>query len=217
MTYFSATGTTKRAALALADYLGADTFEIVPEVPYSSADLNWNDRQSRSSKEMDDEGSRPGIVGQVDDMDAYETIYVGFPIWWYVEPRIIDTFLESYDMTGKTVVPFATSGGSGLGKTAQHMQEVCPQAIVEQGFMLNDYSAVSCSTIIQQTSSRRCLDRGTERLLCTRRRRERFSDHTKAEASAARFPPASDVCRRLRPATSETHSNARAKSSSTPT
>lgn len=148
VTYFSATGTTKRAALALADYLGADTFEIVPEVPYSSADLNWNDRQSRSSKEMDDEGSRPGIVGQVDDMDAYETIYVGFPIWWYVEPRIIDTFLESYDMTGKTVVPFATSGGSGLGKTAQHMQEVCPQAIVEQGFMLNDYSADKLASLL---------------------------------------------------------------------
>ena len=93
--YFSATGTTKWVALALADYLGADTFEIVPEVPYSSADLNWNDRQSRSSKEMDDEDSRPSIIGQVDDMGAYETIYVGFPIWWYVEPRIIDTFLES--------------------------------------------------------------------------------------------------------------------------
>lgn len=146
--YFSATGTTKRAALALADYLGADTFEIVPEVPYSSADLNWNDRQSRSSKEMDDEDSRPSIIGQVDDMGAYETIYVGFPIWWYVEPRIIDTFLESYDMTGKTVIPFATSGGSGLGKTAQHMQGICPQAIVGQGFMLNDYSAGKLASLL---------------------------------------------------------------------
>ena len=138
--YFSATGTTKWVALALADYLGADAFEIVPEVPYSSADLNWNDRQSRSSKEMDDEDSRPSIIGQVDDMGAYETIYV--------EPRIIDTFLESYDMTGKTVIPFATSGGSGLGKTAQHMQRICPQAIVEQGFMLNDYSADKLASLL---------------------------------------------------------------------
>ena len=97
---------------------------------------------------MDDEDSRPGIVGQVDDMGAYETIYVGFPIWWYVEPRIIDTFLESYDMTGKTVIPFATSGGSGLGKTAQHMQRICPQAIVEQGFMLNDYSADRLASLL---------------------------------------------------------------------
>ena len=118
--YFSATGTTRRAALALADYLDAGTFEIVPEVPYSSAD----------------------------DMSAYETIYVGFPIWWYVEPRIIDTFLESYDMAGKTIIPFATSGGSGLGKTAQHMQGVCPQAIVEQGFMLNDYSADKLASLL---------------------------------------------------------------------
>ena len=97
---------------------------------------------------MDDEDSRPSIIGQVDDMGAYETIYVGFPIWWYVEPRIIDTFLESYDMTGKTVIPFATSGGSGLGKTAQHMQGICPQAIVGQGFMLNDYSADKLASLL---------------------------------------------------------------------
>ena len=123
--YFSATGTTKRAALALADYLGADTFEIVPEVPYSSADLNWNDRQSRSSKEMDDEDSRPSIIGQVDDMGAYETIYVGFPIWWYVAPTIVSTFLEAYDFAGKTVVPFATSGGSGMGRTEDVLKACC--------------------------------------------------------------------------------------------
>lgn len=146
---FQRDGHDQAGCLALADYLSADTFEIVPEVPYSSADLNWNDHQSRSSREMDDEGSRPGIAGQVDDMGACETIYVGFPIWWYVEPRIIDTFLESYDMAGTTIIPFATSGGSGLGKTAQHMQGVCPQAIVEQGFMLNDYSADKLASLFR--------------------------------------------------------------------
>ena len=139
--YFSATGTTKRAALALADYLGADTFEIVPEVPYSSADLNWNDRQSRSSKEMDDEGSRPGIVGQVDDMGVYETIYVGFPIWWYQAPHIIETFLESYDFSGKTVIPFATSGGSGMGKTNEKLAPSCPGAKLLHGKVFNSYSS----------------------------------------------------------------------------
>ena len=142
--YFSATGTTKRAALALADYLGADTFEIVPEVAYSDD----YDTVVDDVKKEQQEKARPKIKNKIKNIDEYETIYVGFPIWWYVEPRIIDTFLESYDMTGKTVIPFATSGGSGLGKTAQHMQRVCPQAIVEQGFMLNDYSADKLASLL---------------------------------------------------------------------
>lgn len=136
--YFSATGTTARAAKNLAEVLGADTFEIAPEQSYTQADLNWNDRTSRSTVEMNDESSRPKVSGKVEDMAKYDAVFVGFPVWWYVEPRIIDTFLESYDFTGKTIVPFATSGGSGLGKAPQRMQEIAKGATVTQGKMLND-------------------------------------------------------------------------------
>lgn len=135
--YFSATGTTARAATRLAQAIGADLFEIVPERPYSAADLNWNDKSSRSSVEMADESCRPAIAGLVDNMDDYDTVYVGFPVWWYVEPRIVDTFLEAHDLAGKTVVPFATSGGSGLGRAPQRMAELAPGARVAEGRMLN--------------------------------------------------------------------------------
>ena len=106
--YFSATGTTAKVAETLADAIGADIYEIEPEVPYTEADLNWRDANSRSSIEMNDPLSRPAIAGKRDNMADYDTIYVGFPIWWYVAPTIINTFLESYDMTGKTIIPFAT-------------------------------------------------------------------------------------------------------------
>lgn len=135
--YFSATGTTARAARAIADAIGADLYEIAPAEPYTSADLNWNDRTSRSSREMDDESCRPAIAGTVENMDAYDTVFVGFPVWWYVEPRIIDTFLESYDFAGKTVVPFATSGGSGLGRAPQRMQQIAAGSTVTGGKLLN--------------------------------------------------------------------------------
>ena len=135
--YFSATGTTARAATRLAQAIGADLFEIVPERPYSAADLNWNDKSSRSSVEMANESCRPAIASLVDNMDDYDTVYVGFPVWWYVEPRIVDTFLEAHDFTGKTVVPFATSGGSGLGRAPQRMAELAPGARVAEGRMLN--------------------------------------------------------------------------------
>lgn len=135
--YFSATGTTARAARAIADAIGADLYEIAPAEPYTSADLNWNDRASRSSREMDDESCRPAIAGAVSNMDAYDTVFVGFPVWWYVEPRIIDTFLESYDFSGKTVVPFATSGGSGLGRAPQRMQQIAAGSTVTGGKLLN--------------------------------------------------------------------------------
>ncbi len=138
--YFSATGTTARAAKALAEAVGADLFEIEPAQAYSMADLDWHDRHSRSSLEMNDEACRPDVASHVEAMDAYDTVYVGFPVWWYVEPRIIDTFLETYDFAGKTIVPFATSGGSGLGKTAQRMAELCPQATIKRGGLLNDRS-----------------------------------------------------------------------------
>lgn len=135
--YFSATGTTARAAHAIADAIGADLYEIAPAEPYTSADLNWNDRTSRSSREMNDESCRPAIAGTVENMDAYDTVFVGFPVWWYVEPRIIDTFLESYDFAGKTVVPFATSGGSGLGRAPQRMQQIAAGSTVTGGKLLN--------------------------------------------------------------------------------
>ena len=135
--YFSATGTTARAAKTLAEAVGADLFEIVPEQPYSAADLDWRDKNSRSTHEMNDDACRPAVVGRVGNMDAYDTVYVGFPIWWYVEPRIIDTFLEAHDLSGKTIVPFATSGGSGLGKAPQRMATLAPGSTVTEGRLLN--------------------------------------------------------------------------------
>ena len=112
--YFSATGTTAKVAETLADAIGADIYEIEPEIPYTEADLNWRDANSRSSVEMNDPHSRPAIAGKRDNMSDYDAIFVGFPIWWYVAPTIINTFLESYDTAGKTIIPFATSGGSGM-------------------------------------------------------------------------------------------------------
>lgn len=135
--YFSASGTTARVARDLAAAIGADLFEIAPAEPYTAADLDWRDSASRSSVEMNDESSRPAITGEVANMAAYDTVYVGFPVWWYVEPRIIDTFLEAYDFSGKTIVPFATSGGSGLGQAPQRMQALAPGAQVRQGSLLN--------------------------------------------------------------------------------
>lgn len=135
--YFSATGATARVADTLAEAIGADLFEIVPEQPYTAADLDWRNKSSRSSLEMADDACRPAVVGGVENMAAYETVYVGFPIWWYVEPRIVDTFLEAYDLSGKTIVPFATSGSSGLGKAPQRMAELAPGATVKEGRLLN--------------------------------------------------------------------------------
>ncbi|MBR0405878.1 MAG: flavodoxin [Eggerthellaceae bacterium] len=135
--FFSASGITKCVAEDLAEAIDADVFEIAPTEPYTTSDLDWRDSASRSSVEMNDESCRPAIAGEVADMAAYDTVYVGFPVWWYVEPRIIDTFLEAYDFTGKTIVPFATSGGSGLGQAPQRMQALAPGAQVKQGGLLN--------------------------------------------------------------------------------
>ena len=123
--YFSATGTTERLARALAEVAGADLHGIEPAQPYTSADLNWHDARSRSSVEMNDPASRPAIASKVADMERYDTVFVGFPIWWYVAPTIINTFLEAYDFSGKTVIPFATSGGSGMGKTDDVLRKCC--------------------------------------------------------------------------------------------
>ena len=126
--YFSASGVTARAAQKLAGAVGADLYEIKPETPYTGADLNWQDKQSRSSLEMGDPASRPAVTGRVANMEQYGLVLVGFPIWWYVAPTIVQTFLESYDLSGKTIVPFATSGGSGMGRTGEKLAASCPGA-----------------------------------------------------------------------------------------
>lgn len=131
--YFSAGGTTSKAAAKLAKVVGADLFEIVPEHLYTKADLNWQDKNSRSSVEMNDRNSRPAIKLRVENMEQYEVIFVGFPVWWYREPSIIDTFMESYDFSGKKVVPFCTSGGSGLGSTSENLQALAKGAKVLEG------------------------------------------------------------------------------------
>lgn len=122
--YFSASGVTKNAAEKLAKAANADLFEIKPVRPYTDADLDWTDKKSRSTVEMNVLSSRPEIANKCENMGSYDVVFVGFPIWWYVEPRIIDTFLESYDFSEKTVIPFATSGGSGLGKTAENFKKI---------------------------------------------------------------------------------------------
>ena len=135
--YFSASGVTAKVAETLSEAIGADLYEIEPEVPYTKADLDWTDKQSRSTIEMDDPASRPAIAGKRDNMDDYDTVFVGFPIWWYVAPHIINTFLESYDLTGKTIIPFATSGGSGMGKSNEKLMPSCTGAKLIEGKVFN--------------------------------------------------------------------------------
>lgn len=120
--YFSCTGATKRVAENLAKAVDGDIYEILPSNPYTDADLNWMNKKSRSSLEMSNPTERPEIATKVDNMEEYDTIYLGFPIWWYVAPKIINTFLESYDFSGKTIVVFFTSGGSGLGDTINELK-----------------------------------------------------------------------------------------------
>ncbi len=131
--YFSASGVTAKVAEKLAEAISADLFEIKPAVPYTKADLNWMDKKSRSTIEMKNPASRPAIAEKRDNMSEYDTVFVGFPIWWYVAPTIINTFLEGYDMTGKTIIPFATSGGSGMGKTNKALAGSCPGAKLVEG------------------------------------------------------------------------------------
>lgn len=135
--YFSATGTTAKAAKALASATGADLYEIKPAVPYSSADLNWTDKGSRSSVEMKDSHSRPALADTDAPIADHNVIFLGFPVWWYVAPTILNTFLEAYDFAGKTIVLFATSGGSGLGKSAAGLQSSAPGAKIMNGRLLN--------------------------------------------------------------------------------
>jgi flavodoxin len=131
--YFSATGNTAKLARTLVAVVGGDLHKIEPKQAYTPADLNWHDSKSRSSVEMNDKAFRPEIANKVDNMAQYDTIYIGFPIWWYVAPTIINTFLEQYDFEGKTIIPFATSGSSGMGNTSAELKVSCKGAILKNG------------------------------------------------------------------------------------
>ena len=145
--YFSASPSRRTATVAhkIADVIGADLYEIVPDVPYTQDDLNWNDSASRSSVEMRDPASRPAIAGALPDLAQYSVVFVGFPIWWYTAPTIINTFMESYDFTGKTVIPFATSGGTGMRKTNADLKKAYPKVNWKEGKLLNDATKSSLS------------------------------------------------------------------------
>ena len=146
--YFSASGVTERAAKEIAGAVEADLYEILPVQPYTDADLDWTDKKSRSTAEMNDPACRPEIAGTVENMEQYDTVFIGFPIWWYVEPRIVDTFLESYDFSGKTLIPFATSGGSGIGGAEKSLREHCPKANWKQGKLVNSGAAAWAKSVL---------------------------------------------------------------------
>ena len=135
--FFSASGTTKKVAQMIAEEVKADLFEIEPKVPYTKADLDWMNKKSRSSVEMNDKKFRPEIISTDVDISAYDVIILGFPIWWYVAPTIINTFLETYDFSGKRIVLFATSGGSGFGNTVKELQPSAPNALITEGRLFN--------------------------------------------------------------------------------
>lgn len=135
--YFSATGTTAEAARKLAGITGGELFEIAPATPYTDADLDWHDKQSRSSVEMNDPKSRPALKGKKANMAAYEVVYIGYPIWWGVAPTIVKTFIESHDLKGKTVIPFATSGGSGIDRSITDLKTTYPDLDWKEGRLLN--------------------------------------------------------------------------------
>lgn len=142
--YFSASGVTAKLAKNLAEAAGADLYEIKPAVPYTNADLNWQDKNSRSSVEMNDKSFRPAIADTDANIADYDTIFVGFSIWWYVAPTIINTFLEAYDFSGKTIILFATSGGSGMGNSAKELRlSVSDSAVIKDGKRFSANASVS--------------------------------------------------------------------------
>ncbi|MCR4818891.1 MAG: NAD(P)H-dependent oxidoreductase [Fretibacterium sp.] len=141
--YFSASGVTAAAAKNLAEAAGADLYEIRPETPYTQADLNWQDKNARSTLEMQDKSFRPAMADKDAKAADYDVVFLGFPIWWYVAPTIINTFLEAYDFSGKTIVLFATSGGSGFGKTLENLKPSAPGAVLREGKLLNGRPSVS--------------------------------------------------------------------------
>ena len=147
--YFSASGVTKGAAEQLAAVASADLHEIKPETPYTDADLDWRDKQSRSTVEMKDKNSRPAITDKLKNMQDYDVVYVGFPIWWYTAPTIINTFMEAYDFKGKTVIPFATSGGSSIKKACEDLKSAYPDVNWKEGKLLNRTSKKELETWVK--------------------------------------------------------------------
>ncbi len=147
--YFSASGTTKRAATLLAKAADADLFEIQPKIPYTAADLDWRNKSSRSSLEMNDPASRPEIKNSVENLSDYDAIFLGFPVWWYTAPTIIKTFLEAHDFSGKEIVLFATSGGSGLGKTESALRPCAPNAVWKGGKLINGASETALKSWVE--------------------------------------------------------------------
>ncbi len=135
--YFSATGNTAKAARKIAASTGGTLYAIQPIQKYTTADLNWNDKNSRSTKEMNDAKSRPGIKKTLKDIQQYDTVYIGFPIWWDLAPRVINTFIESYNLTGKTIIPFATSGGSGIDNSEKQLKKSYPKLKWKPGKLMN--------------------------------------------------------------------------------
>lgn len=148
--YFSASGVTKKIAEMLAKEANADLYKIKPAIPYTKEDLNWMDKKSRSSIEMGDKSFRPAIVKDELDPSRYDQILLGFPIWWYVAPTIVNTFLESYDFTGKNITLFATSGGSGFGKTAEELQVSAPNAVIKEGKLLNTATKQEIAKLVER-------------------------------------------------------------------
>ena len=148
--YFSASGVTAKLAKNLADAIDSDLHEIKPAQPYTAADLDWTDKKSRSSVEMGDKSFRPEIANRVEQIERYDTIFVGFPIWWYVAPTIINTFLEQYDLSGKTIIPFCPHGGSGFSRTISTIAELQPGAnVMEQGLSISRNSVTDAQSDVE--------------------------------------------------------------------
>ena len=147
--YFSATGTTATVAEQLSEVTGASLYEIKPEVPYTAEDLDWRDKQSRSSLEMDDPSSRTAFVKDLEDASSYDIVYIGFPIWWNTAPRIINSFIEEYGFEGKTVILFATSGGSNLSKANEDFRKAYPDIVWKDGKILNGETAASIKAWVE--------------------------------------------------------------------
>ena len=147
--YFSASGVTEGVAKQLAEVTGGELHKILPEQPYTDADLDWRDKQSRSSVEMKDKSSRPAITNKLTNMQDYDVVYVGFPIWWYTAPTIINTFMEAYDFKGKTVIPFATSGGSSIKKACEDLKAAYPDVNWKEGKLLNRASKQELDTWVK--------------------------------------------------------------------
>ena len=161
--YFSATGTTAKAARTIAEVTGGTLYEIVPQQAYSSDDLDWNDRQSRSSVEMNDPQARPALKGTKPDIAAYNVIFIGYPVWWDQAPRIINTFIESHDLKGKTLVPFATSGGSGITGSVRELKRAYPELEWQDGRLLNGASRNTVQNWVNDVMKRQRRDAGDSR------------------------------------------------------